>query len=275
MNSRAATLALIIAAASTYFVYSIIEEAELKAKSKYQEDVLVYVAAKDITEGETLKAAMITTRPIPKLFIEPSTLVAGKNNTAAQTQELLNGSVALIPIKKGEQITYNKITEPGVRTGLAPQVAPGKRAFAIPIREETGVSKLVRPGDRVDLIAVLDTGTGKNGKVARTILQDVVVLSVGKRITNNMHRVVEEAGKQELVRVLSSDLSFSSITVEVDPGQAQSLAFILNSGDNSVTISLRNNDDTERYNLGAVTQSEIFGRAPATQTPNGSGASRP
>lgn len=274
MNPRAATLALFIAMVSTYLVYSMIEDAELKAKMKYQEDVIVYVAAKDISEGETLKAAAITTKPIPKLFVEPSTLIAAKASQENQTQELLNGSIALIPIKKGEQITYSKITEPGVRSGLAPQVAPGKRAFAIPVREETGVSKLVRPGDRVDLIAVLDTGTGKNGKVARTILQDVVVLSAGKRITNNMHRVVEESGKTELVRVLSQDLTFSSITVEVDPAQAQTLAFILNSGDNSITISLRNNDDTERYNLTAVTQGDVFGRAPASNSGQ-SGGPRP
>ena len=103
------------------------------------------------------------------------------------------------------------------------------------------VGKLVKPGDRVDLIGVLDTGNGKEGKVSRVILQDVVVLAVGKSVTNNAPRTVEYdnfAGK-ERVKSLAEDFSFSSVTLEVEPAQAQMLALILANGENSLSLSLR------------------------------------
>jgi len=77
---------------------------------------------------------------------------------------------------------------PNMRTGLAPQVTPGKRALAISVGETTGVSKLVKPGDRVDLIAVIGP---KDGRVAKTILQDIVVLATGRAVSGNIARQLE------------------------------------------------------------------------------------
>ena len=180
-------------------------------------------------------------------------------------------TVAIIPIKKGEQITYNKITEPSVRTGLASQIAPGRRAIAIPVNENSGVSKLIKPGDRVDLIAVIDLGGGKDNKIAKTILQDVVVLSTGKSVANNVARVIEADpyGGKDRVRSLAEDTGFGTVTLEVEPQQAQTMALILSNGDSALTLSLRNNDDTERNNVAATVFQDILGadaariRAPA------------
>ncbi len=63
----------------------------------------------------------------------------------------VENTVATVPIKKGEQITKPRVTYPGARTGLARQVSVGKRAVAIQITENQAVSKLLKPGDRVDV----------------------------------------------------------------------------------------------------------------------------
>ncbi|RYZ65480.1 MAG: hypothetical protein EOP09_14205, partial [Proteobacteria bacterium] len=125
--------------------------------------------------------------------------------------------------------------------------------------EQTAVSKLMKPGDRVDLIAVLDSGgSGKREKIAKTLFQDVVILSVGKSVTNNIPREVILEGNKTRVRTLSSDTSYNTVTVELEPGQIEKLALIVASGENSIIFSLRNNDDNERFNLPGATYFELL-----------------
>ncbi|MBI3534086.1 MAG: Flp pilus assembly protein CpaB, partial [Deltaproteobacteria bacterium] len=156
----------------------------------------------------------------------------------------------------------------------APQITPGKRAVSIPVTEVTGVSKLIKPGDRVDLIAVLDQGGGKENRIAKTIFQDLVVLSIGKNVTNNVARIVEfdQYSGKEKVKSLSEDTTFTSISVEVEPVQAQALALVLANNENTIYVSLRNNDDADRVGMGAVGVSDVTGgefapagRGPATK----------
>ena len=237
-------------------------EVEEKAQKRFGTNVLVLKAKRDVKETETINETMLTLESIPKTFLEPAAVYFEKREEDEETKtsiKSLSGSVAIVPIKTGEQISYNKITEPGIRTGLSPQVAPGRRAVAIPVNDQSSVSKLIKPGDRVDLIAVMDLGGGKETKVAKTVLQDVVVLSVGRNVTNNIPRVIEYEGQKERVRSLNMDTSYSTITLEVDPAQAQAIVLILNSAENAISLSLRNNDDTERTNVGAFTLGDVLG----------------
>jgi Flp pilus assembly protein CpaB len=107
----------------------------------------------------------------------------------------------------------------------------------------------------------MDLGGGRDARVAKTVLQDVVVLSIGRYVTNNAARTIEAdtgSGKDK-VRNLSEDFSFSSVTLEVEPAQAQMIALLV-SGENSLTLSLRNNDDLERMTvINATTFPDILG----------------
>ncbi|OFZ72236.1 MAG: Flp pilus assembly protein CpaB [Bdellovibrionales bacterium RIFOXYD1_FULL_44_7] len=264
MNNKALTLSLVMAVLAVFFVQSYVSSIEEEAKKKFGTEILVVKAKKDIKEQETLNDSLVELALIPKKFLEPASVFFEKREEDEETKKgvhSLSGMVAVVPIKKGEQITYNKLTDPGIRTGLAPQVTPGRRAVAVPVTEVSGVSKLVKPGDRVDLIAIIDGGGGKENKIAKTILQDVVVLAVGRNVTNNVARIVEADpfGGKERIRPLSEDTSFAAVTLEVEPAQAQSLALILANGDSSLTLSLRNNDDADRVNVGATTLSDVLG----------------
>jgi pilus assembly protein CpaB len=263
MNNRALTLSLAIAAFAVYLIYDWVGGIEEKATRKFGSEVIVLKAKRDIKEAESLDSTMFVSEAIPKAFLEPSAIGFANKDDQEEIQKsikALTGAVALVPIKKGEQIAYNKITEPGVKTGLAPQVAPGKRAFAIPVNEQSGVSKLLKPGDRVDLIAVIDLGGGKENKVAKTVIQDTVILAVGKYVTNNIARIVEREGDKEKVRPLGEFQDYATVTVEVDPQQAQMLALILANGENAMSLSLRNNDDTDRKaDLGTSFYNDVLG----------------
>jgi pilus assembly protein CpaB len=264
MNNRALTLSLLMAVIAVFFVQSYVSSIEEEAKKKFGTEVLVIVARKDIREMDTVNETMLEFKLIPKRFLEPAAISLEKkeeDKESAKTLRGLTGTIAVVPVKKGEQLTYNKLTDPSIRTGLAPQIAPGRRAVSIPVNEASAVSKLVKPGDRVDLIAISDLGGGKENKIAKTVLQDVVVLSIGRYITNNVARLVETdpAGGKDRVKSLAEDFSFSSVTLEVEPPQAQAIALLLASGDNSLTLSLRNNDDVERLNFPSTTLMDIFG----------------
>ena len=95
----------------------------------------------------------------------------------------------MVPINKGEQITLNKLMQPGVATGLARQISPGKRAVSMPVSDETGVGRLLKPGDHIDLIATIDPpGGAKGSTMTKIVAQDLPILAVGEYITTTAPR---------------------------------------------------------------------------------------
>jgi pilus assembly protein CpaB len=259
MNRNAITLSLLMAVAAVFFLKERIDSIELEQKRKFGSEVLVVKAQKDIKEQETILEDMVTLVKIPKAFLEPAAVSIDRSEVSEENEEdeeisderksklikSIIGTVAVVPIRKDEQITRNKLTEPNIRTGLAPQVSPKRRAIAIPVNDISGVAKLVKPGDRVDLIAVIDLGGEKTNKIAKTVLQDVTVLATGRRITNNVARTIEAdpVGGKDKIRSLAEDFSFNTVTLEVDPLQAQMIALILAGGDSALSLVLRNSDD--------------------------------
>jgi pilus assembly protein CpaB len=265
MNNRAVMLSATAAILAVVFVQSYVSSIENEAKKKFGTEVMVVTAKQDIKEMSTITETMLELKPVPKKFLEPAAVFIEKNSTEKTTDSniirLVSGSVAMVPIKKGEQISFSKITEVGIRTGLSPQIAPGKRAVSIAVNELSGVSKLLKPGDRVDIIYTGELGSGKENKISKTVLQDVIVLSIGRVVANNTPRIIESdafGGKQK-IRNLSEDFSFTSVALELDPYQAQMVTLLSNTADSSLTLTLRNNDDTERTNVSAVGFKEVLG----------------
>ena len=282
MNSKAMGLSLVMAGIAVFFVMSSVSSIEEQANKKFGDEVTVLVARDDIREMDTILENMIETKVVPKNFVEPTAIRFNskvKEDSADFQSEVKRvvGSVALVAIKKGEQLSLNKITEASMRTGLAPQVTPGKRAMSISIDETNSVSKLLKPGDRVDLIVVIDPGSstaGKSQKTAKTLYQDLVILAVGRSITNNIARRVDldpQTGRTK-IRSLTEYDGYSSVTLELDPAQAQLLASIVADTANRVILTLRNNDDTDRSALNLSRASDALidsGRLPAAATGGG------
>jgi hypothetical protein len=102
----------------------------------------------------------------------------------------------------------------------------------------------------------------------------VVILAVGRNITNNIARKIniDATSGRASVKSLADYDGYSSVTIEVDPAQAQMVAAISVGGANKMILTLRNNDDTDRTNLMAVRASDaIYNevRAPASAQPAG------
>jgi pilus assembly protein CpaB len=283
MNSKAMGLSIVMAGIAVFFVVTSVDSIKEESRNRYGKDVTVLVAKEDIKEMDTVYEKMMEPKVVPSNFVEP-TAIRFSAGTTEESMDFQNeikrlvGNVALVSIKKGEQLTLNKIAEASMRTGLAAQITRGRRAFSISIDDSSAVTRLLKPGDRVDVISVIDLGAnagGRDNKVAKIFLQDVVVLAVGRNITNNFARRVDydPSTGRERVRNLTEYDGYSTITVEVDPLQAQQLAAIVAGSGNRLVLSLRNNDDTDRGTFSSSRAGDVLNegaRLPAA-TPGAGG----
>ena len=142
------------------------------------------------------------------------------------------------------------------------QVAPSKRALTIPIDDMRGVAKLLKPGDRIDILGALDIGKPPNQKrTVKTLLQDVVILATGLKVANELPVLYEKSGSDEFIRNLRGDTNFTNITIEVSPKEAQNIVYILSTSPGSLFLTLRHPSDHETLDrLPASTIQNVVGQ---------------
>lgn len=237
---------------AVFLLYSYTQEKSAELTKKFGAKQRVVVAAVDINEMETIDDTMLQIEEKPVNFIEPQ---------AVSDPEQLIGMVTLAPIKKGEQVLQSKVNQPGPVTGLALQVSPSKRAIAIPVNEVNAVSKLLNPGDRIDVIAALDVGKGvSQRREVKTIMQDVVILATGLRISNELPVLYEKQGKEEFIKNLRRDNPFNTITVEASPEETQDLIYLLSTAPGSIFLTLRHPSDHSKKRLPESTIETLLGK---------------
>lgn len=219
---------------------------------KFGQTKTVVVAREDILESEIVDESKLEVVEKPSDFIQPS---------AIQNPTEVVGQIALAPIKKGEQILNTKLVFPDKSTGLSMQVSPGKRAITVPANEIKGVAKLIKPGDRVDVIAAVDEGKGVNkSRKIRTILQDSPVLATGQSIVDNLPIQVVKGDEDNFeIRNLRVDNNYTSLTLETSPSEAQLLIYLM-SVDAPIHFSLRNPNDRSKIPLRIIDAKDVLNR---------------
>lgn len=270
-GNQSRTLWISVAAAlfSIFLLYSWSQEQKSAVAKKFGATKRVVIASEDIAEMETIDDSKLEYVDQPVDFIQPD---------AISEPDLAVGQVAAVPIKKGEQILQTKLLLPGPDTGLSMEVSPGKRAITLPVDDMRGVSRLLRPGDRIDIVAALDYGKGVDAhREVRTILQDVVVLATGINVVNKIPRRFElDQNGKTINRInLSASVNFSTITIESKPDEVQQLVYILATSPGSLFTVLRHPNDRLQAPTRATTVEDVLGkpnllRVPAAQMPQAS-----
>ncbi len=253
-NNETRTLWISIGAAlfAVFLLYSYTNERNSELAKNYGAKKSVVVAAKDINEMETIDESKLSLEEKPVKYVQPDAL---------SDVDRAVGMVALAPIKAGEQIMQNKIMEPGPVTGLSLQVTPTKRAVTLPVDEMRGVAKLLKPGDRIDLVAALDVGRPPNQhREVKTLMQDVAVLATGLKVVNELPRLFEHNGREDYIKNIRADTNFNTITIEASPNDAQSLIYILATSPGSLFITLRHPTDHTPLSLPEATIESVLGR---------------
>ena len=121
--------------------------------------VAVPVAARDLAGGTVLGAGDLRTVGLPAAAVPAGTL---------RPDGSVVGRVLAGAVRRGEPLTDARV----VGAGLA-RLAGGPGSVAVPVRlADTGVAALVRPGDRVDIVAVTEHGA------TSVVVAGVTVLAV-------------------------------------------------------------------------------------------------
>ena len=244
-----------------FLLYSWSQEQKTAMAKKFGSTKRVVIASQDIAEMETVDESKLEYVEQPVDFIQPD---------AISEPEAAVGQVAAVPIKKGEQILQTKLLLPGPDTGLSMEVSPGKRAITLPVDDMRGVSRLLRPGDRIDIIAALDSGKGTEAKrEVRTILQDVVVLATGINVVNKIPRRFElDANGKTVNRInLSANVNFSNITIEAKPEEVQQLVYLLATSPGNLFTVLRHPNDRLQAPTRTTSIDDILGRPTVMRVP--------
>lgn len=142
-------------------------------------------------------------------------------------------------IPEGAIINQAMVAE-NLEDAFSRKIPQGMRAVTISVTDETGVAGLIRPGDRVDIVGNFQVQAGKTatgmpiqGLYTQTMLQNVEVLAVGKDAGIGLS---EELAKNPLAA--SEQFSKpSTLTLAVDPANAQKLIHVRNAG--TLSASLR------------------------------------
>lgn len=255
-ESKNLWISIFAGAFAAFMIYSYAQEQRKAIKEQLGARKVVVVAKEDIPEMSTIYDSMLETKSIPIDFVP--------DGFYSNVQEI-SGNVSAVPFKKGQPVLKNHLYTPGADTGIALQVAPSKRAIAIPVDEVRGVAKLVRPGDRVDIFVALDVGKGAAmRRESFMLMQNVVVLAAGVSVQNNIPRLIEydSTGKNAIQTSLTGDTKYSTITIEAEIKEAQDLVYILSTSPGNIYLTLRNpTDGNIRARLPSSTADSILARA--------------
>ncbi|NHB78296.1 Flp pilus assembly protein CpaB [Rhodobacter calidifons] len=179
--------------------------------------VEVFVFAKPKKYGEPLAEKDVVAIYWPEKSL-PATIFRDK---AALFPENAKGPRYILRSTEAfEPVLASRVTEPGELANLTSKLEKGKRAFAIKVGTNSGISNFVKPDDYID---ILWTGNvpGVEGGITRQIESAVLVIAVDKAINEGQ---------------VSSDTVAQTVTVAATPEQVARLAQAQATG--KLTLSL-------------------------------------
>jgi pilus assembly protein CpaB len=221
-------LAIAVGLLVSYTVYNRLRS--FAGSGNNERGVPVVMAADDIQVGTKLEAHDVRMVTLPQSAVPPGAF--------SETSQVL-GRGAILPVSKGEFILPSKLAAVNAGTGLPSMIPQGMRAVSVRVNDVVSVAGFVQPGTHVDVLA---TGQGSgNDRQTTTVLENVLVLAVGKSLDRNP---------------LADAQTAPVITLAVSPDDAQKLALVSQEG--RIQLSLRNPMDTRKGGIGATRTSSLY-----------------
>jgi pilus assembly protein CpaB len=229
-------VAIAIAAIATFGVYRVLENT--KASSRIATRPLV-VAAKSLPEGTSIDRASLSVREWPV-----ATIPAG----AFSSTDSLIGRVTRVAVFEGEALVPGRLAPSGTGPGIEVKITPGKRAMGVRINDVAGVSGLIQPNSRVDVLVNINSGGERGRQVSKLFMENMRVLSVGTRVERDAEGKAIEA---------------TTAALEVTPAEAERLAVAVNQG--TIQLVLRGYGDPDSVRTKGANSSDVLsqlGNAP-------------
>lgn len=162
---RAAVIGLLVAALASFLVWSYLKRFEDEASGGPRVHVLTVV--RTLEPGAVLKDADIGERAIPQAYVDSRAI------RSADRQRITNLRVST-SIDAQQVLNWTDIVSSTDERIMSSLVQPGMRA--VTIHTEGRASTLVRPGDRVDVIATLPQPGSGDHRAGVVLLQNILVL---------------------------------------------------------------------------------------------------
>jgi pilus assembly protein CpaB len=165
-----AVVALVAAVGTTAFFYAVLAD-QIGASRDAGDQVAVVVAATELPRGTQLAIEDLAVKSCPKQ--------EAPEGSFREPQELIDLYLTT-SLAAGEPILETNLPATGTG-GVAAAIPAGMRAVTIHVEEYAGVTRLLRSGDRVDvLVATRQRRPGDAGMALRTLLQNIEVLSTDR-----------------------------------------------------------------------------------------------
>jgi pilus assembly protein CpaB len=249
---------LVLGVVAVFMVKMTIDQQKLVAREQAKKAIAnmqanqssVLIAKEDIPKGTLIALNMLDTEIVPNKFVQPQ---------AATSLDRIAGMITLVSISKGEQITLSKLTNTKNTAGgggnLAGITPIGKRAISISVDNISSLSGMIKPGDYVDVIAILQIpvqeGTQRTNQIAvLPMFQNVLVLAVGQ----NTGGLVSDGGRY------AKDESRASgpplVTLALAPQEAGYIAFVQEQG--KIRLTLRSPADAKLESTTPANWASLF-----------------
>ena len=220
--------ALLVAAAATFGAYRL-----LAANSKAGEVVTqpVVVASQDIPEGTAIDRIALKTIQLPVQMVPVG---------AFSSTDSVAGRVARVAVFNGEPIVPGRLAPIGTGPGLELKIPAGQRAMAVRINDVAGISGLLQPNSRVDVLVTIQDNMSPR-QVAKLFMSNMLVLSVGTEIQR------DQSGKS---------INATTVTLAVTPEEAERLAIAMNTG--AIQLVLRGYGEPDSVRTKGATSTDVL-----------------
>ncbi len=225
-------LALIFGLVSAAVIYVVLSQADEDGGPQPAAKLPVVVAAQDIPAGATIAPEMLKLSTLPQEALLPDVF--------RRTEDVV-GKIAVVSLVMGEQVLPSKVAATsgpdlsrfGENPPLSLIVPEGMRALSIPVDQVSAAGGLVRPGDYVDVIYVVE-----DGLLVCTVVQDVQVLAIAQAVAVPTPEAVEG----ETGTVPEANPGAGTATLAVSPQQAVVVAGVMGA-EGDLRLALRRLED--------------------------------
>jgi pilus assembly protein CpaB len=188
--------------------------------------VKVLMAVKALEPGQLLTEDSVAVRAIPVAYIESR---AVRESDRAKVV----GLRVATPVQANQSLFWTDLAiATDDRRDLSSLVQPGMRAVTIRAANDDKSFALIRPGDRVDVVATLAPITPNGEKTSVVLLQNVLVLAVGLDTGTDAPTAGSRTAGDSRQQVMSLSLNLQ---------EAQLVSLALDRG--RLTVALRNPGD--------------------------------
>lgn len=223
--------ALATAGVATFAIYRVLSDARSGSRMAMRN---VVVAARDVAEGASLERAAVQLKEWPAATVPQG---------AYASLDSVVGRVARVSIFPGEAIVPGRLAPSGTGPGIQVKIAPGKRAMAVRIDDVAGVSGLIQPNSRVDVLVTQRESSNGERQVAKVFMENMRVLSVGNVVTSSPD---------------NRAINATTVTLEVEPAESERLAVAMREG--TIQLVLRGYGDPDSVRTQGARSSDVLSR---------------